>query len=83
MRYSRSQFRRSVADYFLASPSYTTIHFEIDIHTRMASLDEEITALKAEIEGYELRLNDITSHEDKLVWAGLIKSRSDSLTELQ
>ena len=49
----------------------------------MASLDEEITALKAKIEGYELRLNDATiteSRYDKLL--DLIKSRSENLTEL-
>ncbi len=50
----------------------------------MASLDEEITALKAEIEGYKLRLNDAAiteSRYDKLL--DVIKSRSDNLTELQ
>jgi hypothetical protein len=53
--------------------------------SRMASLDldKEIAALKAEIEGYKLRLNDATSAEDIRMWAGLIKSRSDNLTELQ
>ncbi len=49
----------------------------------MASLDEEITALKEKIEGYDLRLNDATSAEDIRIWAGLIKSRSDNLTELE
>ncbi len=49
----------------------------------MASLDEEITALKAKIEGYELRLNDATSAKDIRMWAGLIKSYCDILTELE
>ena len=49
----------------------------------MASLDEEITVLKAKIEGYEIELKDATSREDKLVWAGLIKSCRDNLTELE
>ena len=52
----------------------------IDIHSRMASLDEEITALKAETEGYKLRLNDATSAENIRMWAGLIKSCNDRLT---
>ena len=50
----------------------------------MASLDEEITALKAEIEGYKLRLNDPTISEsryDKLL--DLIKSCNDRLTVLE
>ncbi len=49
----------------------------------MASLDEEIAALKAKIDGYELRLNDPTISEslyEKLL--DLIKSRSDNLTRL-
>ena len=49
----------------------------------MASLDEEITALKAKIEGYELTLNDPTISDlryDKLL--DLIKSCRDNLTEL-
>ena len=48
----------------------------------MVSLDEEIAALKAEIEEYELDLNDATSAEDIRMWAGLIKSCSDNLTRL-
>ncbi len=59
-----------------------TKHFEIDIHSRMASLDEEITALKEEIEGYKLELKDATSREEKSELRGLLKSRSDNLTEL-
>ena len=49
----------------------------------MASLDDIIAALKAKIEGYELKLNDPTTSEsryDKLL--DLIKSRSDNLTEV-
>ncbi len=53
------------------------------IHSRMASLDEEITALKAKIEGYKMKLNDATSVEDKRMWAGLIKSCRENLTELE
>ena len=56
---------------------------EFPIHSRMASLDEEIAVLKAEIEGYKLKLKDATSHEDIRMWAGLIKSRSENLTELE
>ena len=48
----------------------------------MASLDEEIAALKAEIEGYELDLKDAASREEKSELRGLIKSRSDNLTRL-
>ena len=48
----------------------------------MVSLDEEIAALKAEIEGYELDLKDATSREEKSELRGLIKSCSDNLTEL-
>ena len=46
-------------------------------------MDEEIAALKAEIEGYKLELKDATSREYKLIWAGLIKSCRDNLTELE
>ena len=49
----------------------------------MSSLDEEIAALKAEIEGYKLKLNDPTiteSRYDKLI--DLIKSCRDNLTRL-
>ncbi len=49
----------------------------------MASLDEEITALKAEIEGYKLELKDATSREEKSELRGLIKSCCDNLTELE
>ncbi len=49
----------------------------------MASLDEEITALETEIEGYELRLKDATSREEKSELRGLIKSYCDILTELE
>eukprot|EP01038_Epipyxis_sp_PR26KG_P015919 gene15919-21597_t len=49
----------------------------------MASLDEEMAVLKAEIEGYELKLNDATSSEDIRIWAGLIKSCRENLTELE
>ncbi len=49
----------------------------------MASLDEEITALKTEIEGYELELKDATSREEKSELCGLIKSCRDNLTELE
>ncbi len=52
------------------------------IHSRMASLDEEITALKAEIEGYKLELKDATSAEEKSELRGLIKSCRDNLTRL-
>ncbi len=48
----------------------------------MVSLDEEITALETEIEGYELELKDATSAEDIRMWAGLIKSCCDNLTRL-
>ena len=57
---------------------------EFPIHSRMASLDEEIAVLKAEIEGYKLELKDATiteSRYDKLL--DLIKSTSDCLTELE
>ena len=49
----------------------------------MASLDDIIAALKAKIEGYELKLNDPTTSEsryDKLL--DLIKSCRDNLTEV-
>jgi len=49
----------------------------------MASLDEEITALKTEIEGYKLDLKEATSREEKSELRGLIKSRSDYLVGLQ
>ena len=42
----------------------------------MKSLDDRIAALEAEIEVYQLELKD-ASREAKLVWAGLITSRSD------
>ena len=48
----------------------------------MASLDEEIAALKAEMEGYELDLKDATSREEKSELRGLIKSCRDNLTEV-
>ena len=49
----------------------------------MATLDDEITALEAEIEGYELKLNDPnTSAKDIRVWARLITSRRDALNRL-
>jgi hypothetical protein len=63
------------------------LEFDTDqfpIHSRMASLDEEIAALEAEIEGYEMKLNDATSSvEDIRIWAGLIKSCRENLTELK
>ena len=59
-----------------------TKHFEIDIHSRMASLDDKIAALEAEIEGYKLELKDATTREDKSELRGLIKSTSDYLTRL-
>jgi hypothetical protein len=49
----------------------------------MASLDDKIASLEAEIEGYKLRLNDATSAEDIRMWAGLIKSCRDNLAELE
>ena len=52
------------------------------IHSRMASLDQEITALKAEIEGYKLDLKDAISREEKRELRGLIKSCHDHLTRL-
>ena len=58
-----------------------THHFEIDIHSRMATLGEEITVLNAETEGYELDLKDATSTEEKCELRGLIKSCCDNLTE--
>ena len=39
-------------------------------------------SLETEIEEYKLELKDATSGENKLVWAGLIKSSRDCLTEL-
>ncbi len=52
-------------------------------HSRMASLDEKIAALEAEIEGYKLDLKDATSREEKSELRGLIKSSRDYLIELQ
>jgi hypothetical protein len=49
----------------------------------MASLDDKIAALEAEIEGYKLRLKDATSAEDIRTWAGLIQSCNDRLTVLE
>ena len=48
----------------------------------MESLDEEIAALKAEIEGYKLELKDATTLQEKSGLRGLIKSSRDILTRL-
>ncbi len=48
----------------------------------MASLDEEIAALKAEIEVYRLESIGVISGEDKVVLRKLMTSRNDYLTEL-
>ena len=53
------------------------------LHARMESQSEEIANLKEEIEGYESELENATTRDEKLTWAGLIKSRSDNLTELE
>ena len=49
-----------------------------------STIDDEINALKAEIVEYESKLNDPTkSAEDKKIWARLITSCRDNLTELE
>ena len=52
-------------------------------HSRMASLDDEIADLKAEIEGYKNDLKEATSPIEKSELRGLIKSCRDNLTELE
>ena len=62
------------------------MEFAIDqspIHSRMASLDDKIAALEAEIEGYKLEYKDATSPKEKSELRGLVKSCRDNLTELQ
>ena len=48
----------------------------------MASLDDKIAALRAEIEVYELKLENATSCEEKSELGELIISCRDNLTEL-
>jgi len=48
----------------------------------MATLDEEIAALKAEIEGYKVQLNSATDPTEKSEIRGLIKTRSETLNIL-
>ena len=61
---------------------YPFDHISHNIQSGMAALDDEIAALKAVIEGYELELKDATSREEKSELRGLIKSCRDNLTEL-
>jgi hypothetical protein len=49
----------------------------------MASLDDKIASLEAEIKGYRLELKDATSAQEKSELRGLIKSYNDRLTELE
>ena len=48
----------------------------------MASLDNKIAALEAEIEGYKLEYKDATSPKEKSELRDLIKSCRDNLTRL-
>ena len=48
----------------------------------MATLDEEISVLKKKIEEYENDLKNISTEARKDLLYGLIKTRSDNLTEL-
>ena len=48
----------------------------------MASLDEKIASLEAEIEGYRLESYGDISREEKAVLRKLMISRNDYLTEL-
>ena len=48
----------------------------------MTSLEEEISALKAKIEGYEAKLDAATTLEEKKMYADLITARGNNLTAL-
>ena len=48
----------------------------------MASLDNKISALEAEIEEYKIQLGNATSPTEKSELRGLIKSCRDNMTEL-
>jgi hypothetical protein len=48
----------------------------------MASLDEKIASLEAEIEEYRMESIGVISGEDKVVLRKLMISRNDYLTEL-
>ena len=52
------------------------------VHSRMASLDEEINVLKAKIDRYEFQLETATSPKVQSELREIIRSKSDNMTEL-